>query len=154
MASVSVFKASREEFSECGEARVQGVASLSKVDLRDLREKLERARGTGSQASGVGSHASKRNECHQPASQEPELVPSGRRDSPQLPAVEVAPECLVSPASGMRALIERWIDHQDNFSVEYVVKPACIHVILSGEVRQVKVWTLQYEKLTLATLPR
>ena len=99
---------------------------------------------------GVGSHASKRNECHQPASQEPELVPSGRRDSPQLPAVEVAPECLVPPASGMRALIERWIDHQDAFSVEYVVKPACIHVIFSGEVRQVNVWTLQYEKLTLA----
>ena len=50
---------------------------------------------------------------------------------------------------GMRILIERWINRQDMFSLDYAVKPACVHVLVKNEVKRLNIWTMEYEEPTL-----
>ena len=43
-------------------------------------------------------------------------------------------------AEGVTVLIDKWVDKQDLFE-EYVVKPACIHVLVNNHVKRINVWT-------------
>ena len=55
------------------------------------------------------------------------------------------PGCSLPP--NVKAFIKKWIDKQDMFD-EYVVKPACIHVLYQNQVKRFNLWTLKCEEPT------
>ena len=57
----------------------------------------------------------------------------------------VAREAEPEEEERMPALIDKWIQKQDFFEDDFVVKPACIHVVKDGQVFRVNLYTRKYE---------
>jgi hypothetical protein len=42
--------------------------------------------------------------------------------------------------------LQKWIQKQDFFEDDFIVRPACIHVIMEGQVRRVNLYTRKNER--------